>query len=108
MNPINATWKVSSFYLMGITKEYLFRKLKFSSLLTFPRNIFYCGILSNWLGFINVKPTSFTELLAEPLFLMMYFKLEANTYPQNILIGCKLVFQMFQIFYKAMIPLEGK
>ena len=42
MNPINAKWKVLSFYLMGITKEHLFRKLKFSSLLTFPRNICLC------------------------------------------------------------------
>ena len=75
MNPINAKWKVLSFYLMGITKEHLFRKLKFSSLLTFPRNIFYCGILSNWLDFINAKPTSFTELLAEPLFFNDVFQI---------------------------------
>ena len=60
---------------MGITKEHLFRKLKFSSLLTFPRNLFYFGILSNWLNFINVKPTSFTELLAEPLFFNDVFQI---------------------------------
>ena len=75
INPINAKWKVLAFYLMGISKEQLFGKLKFSFLLTFPRNIFHFGILSNWLDFINVKPTNLTELLAESLFLNDVFQI---------------------------------
>ena len=74
-NPINAKWKVLSFFLMGITKKHLFSKLNFTSLATLPSNKFYSDVMSNWFDFINVKPRCLDELLAEPLFLNDLFQI---------------------------------
>ena len=67
-NPINAKWKVLSLFLMGTTKEQLFRKSRGSSFSSHSKNKFYSNLLSNWFDFICVEPTRLKELLCEPLF----------------------------------------
>ena len=74
-NSTNAKWKNLSFYLIGIDKEYLQRKINFVTIEDYPKTNFYRDLLQIWYNFISYPPASLKELLKEPLYYNDTFKI---------------------------------